>query len=496
MPRVRDKVGHMGLGLGFKLSRSQSSKKDAQDEDPWYIPYNGPYEPPRQSSQRSRARDSWGDPIEDEDDGLDESLGVEELRKRFGGGNHHQYAGSGDFKPGLRHRSASLASGRSVSSGVDPMHGSGTFHQRSIQRPPVASYINLDTSGGVGESPMPNASAREPTTSSRMSVVGSIFSFNSSNRKSYTSPKPPKNGDARKPRPPKLKTHGEAPKVAVRLGPTSSSSSESQGDSPRKRLIPAASVPVISTKTDEDDYYNSYYGTLLKGPKPEVSPEHPQFGVNPRAAPRPDSGSTVSQQGTFSSHSIHPYAFTFPRKEPDTPAHQEPPLSARDPPRLAFVSPPPRSATGPTTPNGAPYKHLKNASSTPNLRSPGKRESSRTSDRWLSARNWCDAILFPRPRLRIKEESLESRAIISPPTTPLVDSHAYAANSAAVAPAPVLTSRVLAHSRSLVDLATKSQPPPVPPTARPSTSDGPLPRPRSFAQDDLALLRPVLSLEK
>ncbi|KAJ2928231.1 hypothetical protein H1R20_g8844, partial [Candolleomyces eurysporus] len=495
----------MGFGLGLKFSRPQSAQKGSEDDEQWYIPYNGPYEPPRGSTSRARPRDSWGDLIDGAEEGLDAMLGDEELRRRFGGGHSGYYNTDNSKSPidgmekRLRGRATSFASGRTVSSGaVDPNRGSVLAQRRSTvssnQRPPVPSHI--EASGGVGESPVPHLSGKESVHSNRLSL-GTIFSFKSSSRKSFSAPPGEKDvsrSSLRKVRPPKLKTVDKEETKVLLPGPTSSSSSDSH-DSSHKKSVVASQDVTDSTKIGDDDYYNSYYSTLAKGPEPQVSPQNPAFAVNPRAAPRPSSGSTtVSRQETFSSHSIHPYAYIFPKQQdPDPSESRNHDVShpLRDAPRLAFASPAASNQSTPPPPqtNGLGLKQLKNSSSTPNLRSPNKYTPPRGIERWLSAETWCDAILFPRPRLKIKEE--RSPRIISPPGSPL-DADQSSKNSTAA-----VTSRVLAHSQSLVNLsASKKQAVQEPLLAPPARAGEKAPRPKSFALDDLALIKPVLSLER
>ncbi|KAH8835318.1 hypothetical protein DL96DRAFT_1573743 [Flagelloscypha sp. PMI_526] len=98
----------------------------------------------------------------------------------------------------------------------------------------------------------------------------------------------------------------------------------------------------------------------------------------------------------------------------------------------------------------------------------------------LSAQNWCDTFLLPRPRLK-------GRAIsITPPDSP----QQIGATS----------SHVLTHSRSLVNMRQEpklmpvtAQIPAIPSIAGPSRQLHP-PRPKSFALDDLALPSPIPSL--
>ena len=71
-------------------SKSRIPPKTEEDDEDWYIPYNGPYEMPRALPNRRKARDSWGDPLEpdDEDDTI---FNDKELQLRYGGHNDTGY---------------------------------------------------------------------------------------------------------------------------------------------------------------------------------------------------------------------------------------------------------------------------------------------------------------------------------------------------------------------------------------------------------------------
>lgn len=111
-------------------------------------------------------------------------------------------------------------------------------------------------------------------------------------------------------------------------------------------------------------------------------------------------------------------------------------------------------------------------------------------DRWLSPETWCDALFLPRPRFKVKEDGSINygKRVVSPPGSPVVTSFTQAD----------MMSRVVAHSRSMVDLQARQDPGPstyIPRDLPPSTSGRP-PRPKSFALDDLALPSPVPSLSR
>ncbi|EAU89684.1 hypothetical protein CC1G_10711 [Coprinopsis cinerea okayama7 len=480
----------MGFGLGFKRnSRTQPTKSKAEDDDQWYIPYTGSFEPPpREPPRRLRPRDSWGDPLDPDDDD-DEGLADKELQERFreygdtSSRNSSKFTDD-DHKPRGRDRSFSLMSGRTVSSGmVDPSRNSVLSPRRSTvtsgQRPPVPSYIHLEAAGGVGESPVPHVT-KEHLLSNRLSLA-SIFSFASSSRKNRSSPERSRKSSLRRARPPKSESTSRQPSEP---NTRPSTSSEAQDSTTKKKLVFPQPDPSKLNDVAPDDYYNSYYSTLVQTPGHESSPLNHQGEVP----------STQTQEDPATSP--HPYAY-IPLQDPSDPPQSAPlpttssTQSNKRPPRLGFTNP---------GNNSLGVRSLKNSTSTPDLRLPAPpRSKSRTSpsikDRWLSAESWCDAILFPRPRF--KQVAPPPPRIVSPPDTPVEEKfHDQVADSA-------VPSRVLAHSKSLGNLKPPQPPlpqvaitPPPEPTPTAKSSNARPPRPKSFAADDLALINPAFSLEQ
>ncbi|KAH9478208.1 hypothetical protein JR316_0008661 [Psilocybe cubensis] len=543
-------------------SRSRDKKTENTDED-WYIPYNGPYEPPKEQPRKQKARDSWGFPVDDYED--DSMLADRELHLRYGGHNDFNPRGSSDQpaeeerKGRSRDRTLSVISGRTTSSGaMDPNRPSLTLHRRSTvsgNPPPVPSYINLDSMGGVGESPVPHV--RQSKDTNRISIA-SIFSFGVAGRKVAQSPSLSAVG--RKSSTRLLKPTSDGPYGMVdspthtRRDSSSSGSRRPSDATTTGRPNPHQTDQTSLIVTDEEDYYNSYYETLLRPNESTVN--HPYQSRSPsssgasNSSPRTQTNS-ISRQNSNSSTSAHPYAYAFPRTEapeprtaPLTPAPRLMPAQGLpNPPRLTFTTPQPHA--GPSNsngvhstlppPSGAASKSLKNSTSTPDFRTqtlvfgktttiPNKNgpnsptyQLRRGMDRWLSAETWCDALLFPRPRLRIKQEPIEgpikakesSGRIVSPPLTPTEEEEEFGSQQLQPKREPGFASRVLAHSRSMVDLHKGKRKPEDVQHANPSkgpqgsrtggaqasSSGGRPPRPKSFAMDDLALLpTPVMSL--
>jgi serine/arginine repetitive matrix protein 2 len=152
-------------------------------------------------------------------------------------------------------------------------------------------------------------------------------------------------------------------------------------------------------------------------------------------------------------------------------------------------------------------KRSKNSASTPNLKwnsksdakEPKPSKSSGRIERWLSPHTWCDALLVPRPRLRMQNDEDSSGR----------------GNTRAMSPAMMLgstagqalPSRILVHSRSaqvgdpyvtaglskqgvyVLASSPKYQEPV-------SLDEKRASRPISFSWDDMALPTPVASLSK
>ncbi|EEB95077.1 hypothetical protein MPER_06011 [Moniliophthora perniciosa FA553] len=189
------RLSRMTFGLSSKFNsvssprpKPQLSDNINQDEEDWYIPYNGPYEPPRPSARQEKNRDSWGDPIDGTEQVEDEEhiLGDPELHIRYGGidsGNSGEWKGGGsgngdDSKLRQRNRTqsgGSVFSGRTVSSGtVDPGRMSmGTHPRRSTvssngPRPPVPSCVS-------SYRPDMTDSGLSPTSPADINVLGAIY---------------------------------------------------------------------------------------------------------------------------------------------------------------------------------------------------------------------------------------------------------------------------------------------------------------------------------
>ncbi|KAK0494620.1 hypothetical protein EDD18DRAFT_350879 [Armillaria luteobubalina] len=228
------------FGVPFKSNPSSRNRNPgkaaaAAEDDNWYIPYNGPVEAPRRPYAKPKERDSWGDSVYDDGEGIMPN-GWDKGRTELG------------------------------------RNGSSDASHRSRQ--PTRSYVNVDPSGGVGESPAPRIS-RE---SAPKSPFASIFSFGSPKKRA--SP------------------------------PSVSTKSDSNNRNRRGRRDDRES------NGDDEDYYNSYYSSLVQSPlknQYQSRPEDPRHSPTSPIGRSEDTHSPVS--GQSSSSIPHPYAYVFPTSD-------------------------------------------------------------------------------------------------------------------------------------------------------------------------------------
>ncbi|KAJ3561660.1 hypothetical protein NP233_g10062 [Leucocoprinus birnbaumii] len=529
-----------GFNFGSKptselRNRASNTGREHNEED-WYIPYTGTYEPPPEPrSSRNRDRDSWGDPIYGFNNG-----------EIFGDGPRVHYDDDSSPRDGFRSseesrvrgrgRAQSISSNYTASTGIDHSRAGQSaqrrHHTTSFQHQPTPSYVKLDV-GGVGESPVPHLRQPKERSLSHRGSLASIFTFGV---KTPSSP-PPATKVVRT----SSRKHSSRPSTSSGFDRSSNrlssndhrrtASGDSNSHSIRvKRGAVSPLQTVDSHTTTDEDYYHSYYSTLLQSPakpRPSIPADHPSSSDSPPTSP------------TSATHQ-HPYALAFPGSEVQDRKYTQPnsaPPTAQLPqppsvPKLTFslshsspLPPGPTSTLRAPNPNTTPQKQLKGSTSTPNLK--GAKNALSTSrnvpkgiDKWLSAETWCDALLFPRPRLKIKSERSSSGRIVSPPGSPVLPFDSREKQQTSSVP-----SRVLAHSRSLVNLreASKEEEPRhqhsevgISLASPPTTSQAHLqsrngsdeqhrtgrsdylrpPRPKSWASDDLDLPSPVPSLAK
>lgn len=134
---------------------------------------------------------------------------------------------------------------------------------------------------------------------------------------------------------------------------------------------------------------------------------------------------------------------------------------------------------------------LKASMSTPDLRSASRQPAMyiKAKTHWLSAETWCDAFMFPRPRFllrHLEEDSTTPKHRLTSPVESII-------SEPKEAPAEP---KSLKKSQSVSELRTSNFSKVVP--VRTERNNAPqsrsVPRPRSFALDDLALPSPMPSL--
>ncbi|KAF5356793.1 hypothetical protein D9756_006767 [Leucocoprinus leucothites] len=537
---AQSRFSRVGLNFGLRshseLRYREPNSGGEQNEEDWFIPYTGTYEPPPEPRpSRNRDRDSWGDPIY--------GLGAGEAS---GDGPHVHYDDDSSDRHDLRlseesrvrgrGRAQSLSSNYTASTGID--HGRASqntqqrYHTTSFHRQPAPSYVNLDV-GGVGESPVPHLRQPKERTLSHRGSLASIFTFGVKSPSAALADRGVKSPSRKRHSRPS--TSSGVDRYSNRLSSSDhrrTASGDSNSHSMRtKRGISSPLQTVDSHTTTEEEYYDSYYSSLLQSP------------AKPRHSIQADPLSSSDTPPTSSSFH-HPYAFAFPENGDQDRTHGVPTQPSSAPPTSQSHPKPPvipkltfslsHSATSPAGPMSAlpipasdtsPQKQIKGSTSTPNLKSAKNtlgtaRNVPKGIDRWLSAETWCDALLFPRPRLKIKSERSSSGRIVSPPGSPVLPSGPGENQQTASVP-----SRVLAHSRSLVNLREPAEEEElrhqqyqggISLASLPTTSQARLrpqgpsgepertcvnnslrpPRPKSWASDDLDLPSPVPSLAR
>ncbi|KAF7799650.1 hypothetical protein EIP86_010890 [Pleurotus ostreatoroseus] len=451
-------------GPSSSLSRTVA---DEEEEDDWYIPYNGPYEEPSEPSQRG-PRDSWGDL-------LNGWLSEEEAANARGALPRDGRSSQAASAPEDRARS------RVISTVSRQTHSTGgrTTHLRShpLPRKPTMSFTMTDQTGGVGESPIPpNRTSHplpeppptpppsQPPPTAKRGSLASIFTFG---RKSM-----------------RLSTSAE------QLAQSAKRDRANTDATPLPAAIPRPNARVRSraqtdaaqpTQSVADEYYNSYYSTLLNTPGDESRRRQEEAGPS------------------------HPYAYAFPETAVPEP-HSAPAAVEKgkgrllNAPKISFNLLDPRGASKdvPDYLKPSPRNSLLKASiSTPNLRHIPKGKQ-----RWWAAETWCDAIMFPRPRfaLRFVDPSGSGR-IVSPPPSPIMFSSQTPTMSRKPEGSEKSQEKSPKKARSMGNMMASAQSHSTGgheveevPIAESSTRRPP--RPKSFAWDDLALPSPVPSLAK
>jgi serine/arginine repetitive matrix protein 2 len=492
------------FGFGHRHSRPRVPPEPPEraDDGDWYIPYNGPFELPP-AAQRSQNRDSWGQLLGSVLGNLgtakSSEVGHEWSDGRMASGQHVTSAlpSSGEYRSHPYRMNASPDAASTPGSASTGSQARGTSSQPlrggrpTLTTTSTTTFANIDNTGGVGESPTPvqrssPLHASPPSSATNRLSLGSFLTFGGTTRKSRSdSVHAGRQPSSKRPRNVTLPSDPLQSNRAMMLDPQASHS-----HSP---------FPVAQTSKHKTRQRSH---TLMDPSAQPSSPSH-DSSTNPfytRESPL----------------SAHPYANAFisslaeaPRRTPIVPPSA--PRSSDKGKGVDRSYQYPRPSAPNTLINTEVPAHLKPASRTslfktisaPNLRnlsSVNKSTSSRGKSRWLSPETWCDALLFPRPRFMeyIDDEPPQSFSIRQATPARLPEAHTER-------PKPPQTALRVSHSAVNLHSPTSEVsrgPPRAEPTlmtrGQSSNVDGlssPT-RPRSFAQDDLALPSPVPSLAR
>ena len=494
-------LSRVRFGFPHKRSRPRVPPElpEYADDGDWYIPYNGPYELPP-TVPRSQNRDSWGQLLGSVLGNLGSAkaseAGHEWSDGRMASGQHTTSAlpSSGAYSSHPYRINAALDA-PSTSQARGAISSSLRGGRPTLITTSSTAFAHIDNTGGVGESPTPvqrssPLHSSPPSSALNRLSLGSFLTFGGSTRKARSD-----------------SVHGARQPSAKR------SRHGTQTPDP----------PQSNRATMLDARPSRSRSPLSLGHKMERNPRqrsHTLMGTSTSPA-HPSSPSHDSPTNSFytreSPLSAHPYAYpsTSSRSEAARRAPIVPPSAPHSSDKGKGVD---RSYRYPRPPaldtlNTEVPAHLKPASRTslfktisaPNLhnvsRGVSSNKSSRSKSRWLSPETWCDALLFPRPRFMEYIDDEPSQSFSHPHATPTRVPEVHPAREH---PKPVQTA--LRGSHSAVNLhAPMSEASRGPPRAEPmlmarerSNPSGPSSpaRPRSFAQDDLALPSPVPSLAR
>jgi serine/arginine repetitive matrix protein 2 len=503
------------FGFGPKQSPSPHDLPEHENDDDWYIPYNGPYELPP-TSPPLKNRDSWEGffrpVLVNPASAKSPEMGHERPGGRMASGRTIMTAlpSSGAYSSHpYRMTAATDAAGPTQPPSTTTFPGRGPTSQALRSgRPTIATsstaFANIDSTGGVGESPTPvqrfSPLHTSPPPSSRMSLANFLI-FGGSSRKSRSDSLPSSRQSSRKRRP-RDRSLTLDPLQSNRATATATATSDAHRPSrPHSPLSLSQAM-----KHGPRQRTHTLMDTSTAAAK-TPSPSHESYAAS----------SFYSRESPLSSH---PYAHTSRTRPPRRAIAVPPPASlSLDKGKGVDRShqyPPPSAPDSLTNTRQVPA-HLRPASRTslfktisaPNLRnfsrdfSMSKHLPSRGKSRWLSPETWCDALLFPRPRF------LEY--IDDDPPCPFKDRQPSPIRPPEMTritkKTPKTLQITLRGSQSAVNLlAPNSGSSRGPPRAEPmlmarrgsTDADGPSSpgRPLSFAQDDIALPSPVLSLTR
>ncbi|KAG1823801.1 uncharacterized protein BJ212DRAFT_1326768 [Suillus subaureus] len=443
----------LGFSPGHKTGSSSRSPYAENPEEDWYIPYNGPLEPPKSVSMAKQDTMRHSVSQDDVNTFLEDSQLLDRYRDTsvndagpVGLGLPAQSTGF----PRTRVRSDFTRRTTSSTSIIDPIRPHPRRRQASAPRLQSLTHT-MDASAGVGESPMP---MQRIAMSSPQKKIGRFFGFGSSKkskRQSISTPVSPisrthmpgtwfpnsvqhstlqENVNFAKPSgsSPNTSNHFDSPYVTL---PRPSRRSHTLHYLPRVDVVdPSPSKQHSARHVDlhrkpDQDSFPSFPTTNYDSPT--ILMAHPYANTSSSAsmsALRPGT-SQQSRQGHQQLDSCSQSSHF---------SHNNPTLRNR---ALTYAIDPRSDRAATMVKNARPLRSpLKPSVSTPNLfaasrdKQPLQQSTKSTSpvagvERWLSPETWCNALFFPRPRLKVKRahepHGGSSGRILSPPITPVTE---------------------------------------------------------------------------
>ncbi|KAG1729581.1 hypothetical protein EDB19DRAFT_1641875 [Suillus lakei] len=477
----------LGFTPSHKTGSSSRSPYTEKPEEDWYIPYNGPLEPPKSVSMAKQ--DTTRHPVSQDD--VNAFLVDSRLLDRYRDTsvNHAGPVGLGPSPaqttgfPRTRVRSDLTRRTASSSSVIDPTRPHPRRRQASAPRLQIITRTSMDASVGVGESPMP---MQRIAMSSPQRKMGRFFGFGST--------KKPKRQSTSTPVSP-IRTN-----IPEAWLPSSIQHSTLQDNVNFAK--PSGSSP------NTGNHFDTHYSTLPRSSHrshtlhypPRVDAvdlfpsKHRARHIDLHGIPDQDDSLPPSPTTNYNSPTIfttHPYANTsssvsVPALRPGTSpqyhqGHQQLDSGSHstqfshNPRRnraLTYAIDPRNHRAIALDKDTHPLaSSLKPSVSTPNLlaTSHGKQTKSLPPvagfERWLSPETWCDALFFPRPRLKVRriheQYGGSSGRIVSPPITPIAEGAQPRLSPALLGGRPQVSAatpdalrehHVLLKSRSAVDI--------------------------------------------
>jgi serine/arginine repetitive matrix protein 2 len=482
-PRIR-------FGFGPKSSRTHLTPDPPEnpDDGDWYIPYNGPFELPP-SVPRSKNRDSWGQLLGSVLSGVSNpgspTSPADRAHERSGG-----HTAGGRIKPTLT--SSGAYSSHPYRMSTDGAGSLGpttttTSRSRSTRLTPIitssTAFAHIDTTGGVGEFPAsmrrsPLQTSPQASTANRLSLAN-LLSFGGSTRKSRSD-----SGNSSHRPSVKRSRNGSTPT----LDPLQSNRLTGIDAQPPPRSHSLAQVGP-STEHTPRQRSNTMIGTSV-APARDLSTHYDSpLPTHPYAYPHPSShsGAPPRRAPIVSPPLAHSHSLDKGKGVDRSYQYPQPP--SMDTLNVVEVPPHLRPTSRPSLLKTISAPNLRNLSRGLPVRKP---TPSRGKSRWLSPETWCDALLFPRPRFM---EHIDGE-----PPQPVGQRNVSMPSPKAHTLAHTGRRQWLHGSRSAVNLhvpnsdSSRGPPRAEPMLKRSYEGDGSFSRPRSFAQDDLALPSPVLSI--